>query len=93
MDPLEINFKVNDSKYDVTPSTIEEILGEPDEDDNASCPAYYDIEDDNDANKTWNETPILTQEDDANLIEQLHTMPANSMEDYGFDSITNYAWL
>ena len=59
---------------------------------NPDGPNYHDLEDDDDANKTWNDGTILTQEDDANLNEQLDTMSSDSMEDYEFDRITDYRW-
>ena len=91
-DSEEINFKANESKYDVTPHSLEEILAEPKEIQPGPNPAYHDLEDDDDANKTWNDGTILSQEDDANLNEQLDGMSSDTMEDYEFDRITDYKW-
>ena len=60
-------FQKNESKYGIAPHSLEDILAEPKETEYGSNPNYHDLEDDDDdANKIWNEWTILTQEDDAN---------------------------
>ena len=59
---------------------------------NASSPEYDYIEHDDDTNRSRNKHVILTQEDDINLTKQLSKMSTDSMEDYEFDRITNFAW-
>ena len=70
--------------------TVEEILAESNKDKDITTPEYHELEDEDDADKTWNEGTILSQEDDANLNEQLNAISDDSMEDYEFDRISDY---